>query len=146
MLAHNRNNKLLVFVAMDGPLARGAVAVDEFAQDRTVGLPYLFPPVQLLLRVLAKVRDDGVRVVVVVPMWPSQPWWTLFQTMQTNTVALGDAANVLLSNPAMTDSNVTLRLPPGIVLMAIVNPSRPTTDSGSGTQSVVGSTDRPLSG
>jgi hypothetical protein len=51
---------------MDGPLARGAVAVDAFAQDWTVGLPYLFPPVQRLLRVLAKVRNDGARAVIAV--------------------------------------------------------------------------------
>jgi hypothetical protein len=131
---------------MDGPLARGAKAVNAFAQDWTVGLPYLVPPVQLLLRVLPKVRDDGARAVIVVPMWPSQPWWTLFQTMQTNTVALGDAASVLLPGPAMTGSKVTLRLPPGVMLMAIVNPNPRTTGSGSGTQSAATITDRPLGG
>jgi hypothetical protein len=146
MFAHNLNNRLPLFVAMDGPLPRGAVAVDAFAQDWTVGLPYLLPPVQLLLRVLAKVRDDGARAVIVVPMWPSQPWWTLLQTMQTNTVALGDAENVLLPGPAMTGSNVTLRLPPGVMLMAIVNPSPRTTVSGSGTLSAATNADRPLSG
>jgi hypothetical protein len=95
MFAHNLNCKLPVFVAIDGPLARGAVVVEAFAYNLSIGLPYLFPTVQLLLRVLAKVRDERVRAVIVVPMWLSQPWWTLFQTMQTNTVTLGDAANVL---------------------------------------------------
>jgi hypothetical protein len=111
-----------------------------------VGLPYLFPPVQLLLRVLAKVRNEKARAVIVVHMCPSQPWWTLFQTMQTNTVALGDAASVLLPGPAMTDSKVTLRLPPGVVLMAVVNPSHRTTGNGSGTPSVAMTTGRPLNG
>jgi hypothetical protein len=146
MFAHNRNNKIPEFVAMDSPLARRAVAVDAFSQDWTVGLPYLFPPVHLLLRVLAKVRDERIRAVIVVPMWPSQPWWTLFKTVHTNTVALGDAANVLLPGPGMTGSHVTLRLLPGVLLMAIVNPNPQTTDNGSGTQSVATSTDRPLSG
>jgi hypothetical protein len=47
-------------------------------------------------------------------MWPSKPWRTLFQTMQTNTVALGDAKNVLLPGPGMTGWYVMLRLPLGI--------------------------------
>jgi hypothetical protein len=37
---------------------------------------------------------------------------------------------VLLPGPAMTGSNVTLRFPPGVLLMAIVNPNPRTTDNG----------------
>jgi hypothetical protein len=73
LFAHNRNNKLPNFVAREGPLAHGASAVDAFEQDWSSGLPYVFPPVQLLLRVLAKVRNENVRAVLVAPRWPSQP-------------------------------------------------------------------------
>jgi hypothetical protein len=62
LFAHNRNNKLPKFITMEGPLAHGASAADAFEQ------------VQLLLRVLAKVRNENVRAVLVAPKWPSQPW------------------------------------------------------------------------
>jgi hypothetical protein len=65
LFAHNRNNKLPKFVAMEGPLAQGASAVDAFTQNWNEGLPYVFPPVQLLLRVLVKVRNENVRAVLV---------------------------------------------------------------------------------
>jgi hypothetical protein len=123
LFAHNKNNKLPRFVAMEGPLAQGASAVDAFQQDWGSGLPYMFPPVQLLLRVLAKVRDENVRAVLVAPKWPSQPWWTIFQAIQQKTVVLGDAKDVLSPGPGMTGSHVTLRLPPGVMLMALIDPN-----------------------
>jgi hypothetical protein len=113
--------QVAVFVSMPGVLSRGAAALDAFAQDWTVGLPYLFPLVQLLLRVLAKLKEERAKAVVVLPMWPSQPWWTLFQTMLSRNVVLGDAESVLSPGPGMTGSHVTLRLPPGVWLMALVD-------------------------
>jgi hypothetical protein len=124
LFAHNRNNKIPTFVAMDGPLAQGAAALDAFSLDWATGLPYIFPPVQLLLRVLRKLSDEKARAVLVAPKWPSQPWWTLLQTMQSSTVELGDAQSVLSPGPGMTGSHVTLRLPPGVMLMAMIEPER----------------------
>jgi hypothetical protein len=135
--AHNKNNKLPAFVAMEGPLAQGAAALDAFSLDWATGPPYLFPPVQLLLRLLAKVRDEKARAVLVAPKWPSQPWWTLLQSMKSNTVELGDALNVLSPGPGMTGSHITLKLPPGVMLMALIEPKENHSDSGSASPSKV---------
>jgi hypothetical protein len=121
LFAHNRNNKLPRFVAMEGPLAQGASAVDAFEQNWNDGLPHVFPPVQQLLRVLAKVRNENVRAALVAPKWPSQPWWTIFQAIQRKTVVLGDAKDVLSPGPGMTGSHVTLQLPPGAMLIMLIN-------------------------
>jgi hypothetical protein len=87
--------------------------------------------VQLLLRVLRKLSDEKAKAVLVAPKWPSQPWWTLFQTMQSSTVELGDAQNVLSPGPGMTGSHITLRLPPGMMLMALIDAERSPTANGS---------------
>lgn len=39
---------------------------------------YAFPPFNMIGRVLRKVIDDKANGIVVVPRWPSQPWFPLF--------------------------------------------------------------------
>lgn len=40
---------------------------------------YAFPPFAVILRILQKVRSEGFRGIIVVPYWPSQAWFPLFQ-------------------------------------------------------------------
>ena len=122
LFAHNRNNKLPRFVAMPGPLAEGAVAMDAFDYNWTSERLYIFPPVQLILRILRRLQEEKVRAIVVVPKWPSRPWWPLFREMALKTVELGEAEEVLKPGLAMTGSHITLRLPPGMFLMSVVDP------------------------
>ncbi|XP_069191191.1 uncharacterized protein [Procambarus clarkii] len=53
-----------------------AVAVDAFQQDWSRwGFLYLFPPVQLLLQVLARLESYHGRVLLLAPWSPTQPWF-----------------------------------------------------------------------
>jgi hypothetical protein len=50
---------------------------------------------------------------------------------QSSTVELGDAQSVLSPGPGMTGSHITLRLPPGVMLMAMIEPERNLSANGS---------------
>jgi hypothetical protein len=87
-----------------------------------MGVPYLFPPVQIVSRVLQRLQQEKVKAVVVIPKWTSQPWWNLFTGMAKSTVELGKTADVLIPGPLMTASKSKAELPPGNLLMAVVEP------------------------
>ena len=38
---------------------------------------YLFPPVPLLPKVIRKIKDQRIRVILVCPQWPTALWWGL---------------------------------------------------------------------
>jgi hypothetical protein len=120
LFAHRLNKKLERFVAMDGVLAEGVIRTDAFSFTWKGELVYAFPPVQLVGRVLQRIQEEGLTAVVVVPKWPSQWWWTVFREQQEKTVELGQSEQVLHPGLAMTGSHVTLKLPPGWFLMALV--------------------------
>ena len=53
----------------------GAIAVDAFLQDWGRWRSLIHPPVTLLLRVIAKIRDDKASALLIAPNWPNQPWY-----------------------------------------------------------------------
>jgi hypothetical protein len=120
LFAHALNHKLPRFVAMSGVLSVGAVATDAFAFSWRNEIPYAFPPVQLVGRVLQRIQEEQMSAVVVVPKWPSQPWWGTFRDMQLVTYELGTMDEALTPGLAMMQSHVTLKLPRGVFLMAVV--------------------------
>jgi hypothetical protein len=129
LFSHNLNHKLPRFVSMPGPLSQGALSTDAFSHAWTGEIPYIFPPVQLLGLVFQKIIAEQIMAVVVLPKWPSLPWWTMFLMTQIRTLELGPSEAVLLPELAMTGSSVTMNLPQGLFLMALVGPSTsPPTD------------------
>jgi hypothetical protein len=120
LFAHALNRKLDRFMVMDGFLALGAVATDAFTFSWKKELPYAFPPIQLIGRMLQRVREERITAVVVMPKWTSEPWWNLFRDMQRMTIELGQSKEALSPGLAMTGSHVTLTLPPGLFLMALI--------------------------
>ena len=55
--------------------------VDAFSVDWQNLHGYLFPPFSLIGRTLQKVQMDHAVVVLVVPYWPTQPWFNTFQRL-----------------------------------------------------------------
>ena len=53
----------------------GCEAVDAFTQQWNGELNWLNPPWDELSRVLQTLRESGAAAYLVVPEWPSQPWW-----------------------------------------------------------------------
>jgi hypothetical protein len=54
---------------------------------------YAFPPTSLMLPLLSRVIELGLRVVVVGPAWPSAPWWSL--VVKKPMLELGLVANCI---------------------------------------------------
>lgn len=53
-----------------------AMASDAFSFSWKNYLPYVFPPFSIIARILNKVEEEQVRMVLmIVPTWPSQPWF-----------------------------------------------------------------------
>jgi hypothetical protein len=122
LFAHNQNNKCPRFVALPGVRSEGAVALDAFdVQDWSKEVAYLFPPVQIIGRVLQRILDDKAVAVIVVPKWPSQPWWGLLRPIALSIVELGESKDVLLPGPRMRESDSDKKLPPGLFVMALVS-------------------------
>ena len=59
----------------------GAEKVDTFTVIWSDLFFYAFPPFSLILRVLQRIIRDKAEGIVVVPFWPSQPWFPLFQAL-----------------------------------------------------------------
>jgi len=76
----------------------GAIAVDAFTIGWKKFFFYAFPPFALIIRVLQKIKAEGARGIVVVPQWPTQPWYPLFLSMLETEVLLikPDSNTVLL--------------------------------------------------
>ena len=49
---------------------------------------YLFPPVPLLPKVIRKIKDQKIRVILVCPQWPLALWWGLVMEMMVEPLML----------------------------------------------------------
>jgi hypothetical protein len=97
LFASRYNHKLARFAALPGKSAGRAVVEDALMFSWKGEIP-AFPPVQVVARVLQKLGRDGVAsALVVVPAWPSQPWWNLFQSHAVAQRDLGDSNEILQS-------------------------------------------------
>jgi hypothetical protein len=122
LFAHAENAQLPRFASLPGPRQGTACALDAFTVDWTGETPYAFPPVQLVPEVLLRLRESRITAVVVAPNWPGQAWWSTLKEMAERWVELGESEAVLEPGPTMRNSNVTLKLPPGSLLMALISP------------------------
>jgi len=58
-----------------------ATAVNAFALSWSNLKAYAFPPFALIPRRLLKIKRESADLVLVCPLWPSQPWWPLLLEM-----------------------------------------------------------------
>ena len=60
---------------------------------------YAFPPFSLILKVLQKIREDKVTGVLVVPWWPTQPWFPIFMELKISEIIYFKPKSNLLKSP-----------------------------------------------
>jgi hypothetical protein len=121
LFAHSKNTKCHRFAALPGNLAGKVEILNAFSIRWTNELPYIFPPVQIIIpTVMQKIQEEKPLALVVVPHWPSQPWWGLFRPMARVILTLGNTKDILTPGPAMLNSSSQKKLPPGLLLMALV--------------------------
>ena len=73
LFASEANAQLPVFCALSP--GGGVWRIDAFSFPWLPALAYAFPPFALIPRVLAKVKDDEAKLLLVAPNWPGQPWF-----------------------------------------------------------------------
>lgn len=60
---------------------------------------YAFPPFSVILKTLKKIKDDKATGIVVVPYWPSQPWFPIFMKMLSGDPIFFNPSPDLLLSP-----------------------------------------------
>jgi len=97
LFATSINSKCHRFVSwIPDPLA---YSVDAFSLDWSKYYFYAFPLFILILRVLRKIIDDKAEGVVVIPWWPAQPWFPLFNRLVIDQPIQFDPDINMLSSP-----------------------------------------------
>lgn len=76
-----------------------ATIVDAFTFSWHKENFYAFPPFALILPMLRKIISDSASGVVVVPYWPTQPWYPLFLSLLSEPFLKIEASPDLLSSP-----------------------------------------------
>lgn len=96
LFASNINKKCDTYVSLNRD--PDASAIDAFTISWKDIEFYAFPPFALVLRVLKKIVTDQACGILVVPNWPCQAWYTLFNNLLiTEPLILGPNANLLCS-------------------------------------------------
>lgn len=75
-----------------------AYDIDAFTLDWHSFYFYAFPPFSLVLKVLNKIIADRATGIVVVPHWPSQPWYPLFKSLCVGKTIVFPPEKLLLSS------------------------------------------------
>ncbi|CAJ0931053.1 unnamed protein product [Ranitomeya imitator] len=74
-------------------------------------LPYVFPPLPLLPKVIRKIKTEGVPVILVAPDWPRRAWYAeLVQLVADVPLRLPDRPDLLRQGPIYHQSSGALRL------------------------------------
>jgi len=58
-----------------------AFAINAFHMSWQHHLFYAFPPISLITRVLQKIQEEKATGLLLVPKWPTQPWWPKLMQM-----------------------------------------------------------------
>jgi hypothetical protein len=123
LFAHSKNNKCPRFCALPSALSGSSEISDAFSIPWTREIPYIFPPVQIIDKVLQKIVQERVTALLVVPRWPTQPWWGLLRPIAKTVLVLGRSQDILIPGPAMLNSTTKKTLPPALWLMVLATPT-----------------------
>ena len=58
-----------------------AECVNDFSMSWSDIYCYIYAPFSLLARIAQKIRHDGAEVIIVMPLWSTEPWFTLLMRM-----------------------------------------------------------------
>lgn len=75
----------------------GATFVDAFSFDwHQFNLAYAFPPFSLLNKTLQKIRAEEASVILVIPRWRAQPWWSTARNLARDLLEIPTSPGNLL--------------------------------------------------
>ena len=73
LFASAKNHKITQFISYMPE--KGAVAVNAFSVTWNYALHFAFPPFSIIGRVIQKLCEDNAELILVAPLFPSQPWF-----------------------------------------------------------------------
>lgn len=104
----------------------GAVACDAFTLDWHSYFFYAFPPFSLISKCLRKVEHDKARGIMIVPKWPTQPWFGRLLNLLVEEPLILPRVKNLVTQPSSGDPH---ELNKSLVLMSCRLSGRPTDSS-----------------
>jgi hypothetical protein len=116
LLASDHNHKCNRYLTLPGLQGERACGWDDLRFSWISETAYALPPIQLIPRVLKKLWMEKREALMVVPEWPSRPWWNLLQEGVTSQVRLGKAEVALQLGSGAAEAG--FKLPPGNMIMA----------------------------
>lgn len=91
-----------------------AYAIDAFTLRWSQLFFYAFPPFSMVLKMLKKIKTDQARGIVVVPYWPTQPWYPIFcSLLESDMVTISP-----IENPIISHSSQRRNILAGLTLVA----------------------------
>lgn len=91
-----------------------AISINAFSISWTHYFFYAFPPFAIILKTLKKIITDKATGVVVVPLWPTQPWYPLFNSLLLSTPIIFRA----IKNPILSDNSSARDIQTKLTLVA----------------------------
>ena len=76
-----------------------AEATDAFTQDWSQFRSYANPPWCLILRTLSKIQQEKARVLLIAPVWRTQPWYPLLLQLLVNILRLLPRGEEMVISP-----------------------------------------------
>lgn len=87
-----------------------AFTVDAFTVSWKPFFFYAFPPFSVILKVLQKIIQNRAEGIVVVPLWPTQPWYPVFKKLQISNTLTFPPDSKLLHSPYSAEHKLHRRL------------------------------------
>lgn len=93
-----------------------AFAVDSFTVSWSQLNFYAFPPFSVILKTLRKIIADQAQGIMVVPLWPTQPWYPVFRSLLiSETVSFPPYCNALISHSSSRQIHNSITLVAGLL-------------------------------
>lgn len=97
LFASRCNSKCSIFVSWKNE--PGAWAIDAFTISWSDLSFYAFPPFAIILKSIHKIISDKAEGIVVVPYWPTQPWYPIFKKLIISDTIFFEPDTYLLKSP-----------------------------------------------
>lgn len=81
LFASKLNTKCKIYVSWKPD--PDSVSVDALLMSRRVYYFYIFPPFSIINKTIKKIINDRTTGVLIVPKWPGQPWYPIYQNLLT---------------------------------------------------------------
>lgn len=87
-----------------------AYDIDAFTLDWSRFYFYSFPPFSLILKSLRKIINDEATGIMIVPYWPSQPWYPLLGVLSVSSPLFFGPGNDIVLSPFRTQHPLCKKL------------------------------------